>query len=105
MSVLYLQKHKPDRYNSQEKSVLIKQSTGTYNSIGAAVSPFADWTLSLGSSKAYFIKTYSGNFSIRGVHIQRNGDLQAHGMDQWKGLFLEITLEKKENCKTPTKYN
>jgi hypothetical protein len=94
MSVLYLHNHKPDGYNSKEKSVLIEQSTGTYNSIGAAVSPFADWTLSLGSSKAYFIKTYFGNVSIRGVHIQRDGDLIAHRMDQWKGVIFRNNARK-----------
>jgi hypothetical protein len=87
MSVLYLHKHKPDGYNFQAKFVVMKQSMGTYSSIGAAASPFADWKLFLDSSKAYFIKPYFGNFSIRGVHIQRNGDLTAHWRDQWKGVI------------------
>ena len=62
----------------KKTSVLMKQSSGTHNSIGVAVSLFADWTLSVGSIKAYFIKPSCGIFSIRGLHVERNGNIAPH---------------------------
>jgi hypothetical protein len=85
----------------------MKQSRVSVNSIGVAVSPFADGTLSLGTSRAYSIKPPFRNFSIHGVHVQRNSDFVAH--TEWingRGSFVEIMIEEMKTTKCqPKKIN